>query len=234
MDDFERELIESQEQRSQGWRDARCGKFTSSEVWKLLGEPRSKAAKEAGGWSDTAMTYIKTKVAEELTGLVHESGPAYPVVWGEEQEENAKAFFTNKTGLKVKTTGFIAFTEECGGSPDGRVNDDQLIEIKSPFNSTNQVEYLSWKTQYDIRENKPEYWWQMQANMLFAKANLCLFIAYDPRMNKDEHKMKIIEVFPLIDDQQFLLDRIEKAIETKKKILSNLNLSAQPLNITTS
>lgn len=228
MDQFERELIEAQEQRSQGWRDARAGKFTGSEVWKLLTDPRSKAAKEAGEWSETAMTYIKTKVAEELTGLVHETGPAYPVVWGEEQEEHAKAFFETVTGKTIKKAGFIAFTEHSGVTPDGYV-DESVCEIKCPYNSTNHVEYLTWRSYHDIRESKPEYWYQMQTEMMFAKKNSGLFISFDPRMIKDEHKLKILEVFPVVEDQQLILERIERAIKTKIQIISSLNVKLEDL-----
>lgn len=223
MDQFEKELIEAQEQRSQQWRDARAGKFTGSEIWKLLTEPRSKAAREAGEWSETAMTYIKTKVAEELTGQVHETGPAYPLVWGEEQEENAKAFYETMYGQKIKNAGFIAFTDHSGCTPDGYVG-ESVVELKAPYNSTNHVEYLTWKSWLDLKEVKPEYWYQMQTEMLFAKKQKGLFISYDPRMIKDEYKMKVIEVFPVIDDQQLILDKIELAIKTKLSIIEGISI----------
>jgi hypothetical protein len=221
MDQFEKELIEAQEQRSNQWRDARVGKFTGSEVWKLLTEPRTKAAKEAGDWSDTAMTYIKTKVGEELTGMIHETGPAYPLVWGEEQEENAKNFYETRFEQKIRKAGFIAFTDHSGCTPDGYVG-NSVVELKCPYNSTNHVEYLTWQNYLDLKDNKPEYWYQIQTEMLFAKMNKGLFISFDPRMIKDEHKMKVIDVFPDVDDQQLILDRIEKAIKTKISIIENL------------
>lgn len=221
MDQFEKELIEAQEQRSTQWRDARAGKFTGSEIWRLMGEPKTKAAKEAGEWSDTAMTYIKTKVAEELTGQVHETGPAYPLVWGEEQEENAKAFYKTMYGQEIKKAGFIAFTDHSGCTPDGYVL-DSVVELKAPYNSANHVEYLTWKSYLDLKDIKPEYWFQIQTEILYTKKPKGLFISYDPRMILDEHKMKIIEVYPDIDDQQKILDRIERAIKTKLSIIEDI------------
>lgn len=221
MDQFEKELIEAQEQRSNQWRDARVGKFTGSEVWKLLTDPRTKAAKDAGDWSETAMTYIKTKVAEELTGMIHETGPAYPLVWGEEQEENAKNFYEARFEQKIRKAGFIAFTDHSGCTPDGYVG-NSVVELKCPYNSTNHVEYLTWLNYLDLKDNKPEYWYQIQTEMLFAKTNKGLFISYDPRMIKNEHKMKVIDVFPDVDDQQRILERIEKAIKTKIAIIEGL------------
>lgn len=216
MDQFEKELIEAQEQRSNQWRDARAGKFTGSEIWKLLTDPRTN--KE---WSETALTYIKTKVAEELTGLVHETGPAYPLVWGEEQEENAKAWYKNLYGIEIKKAGFLAFTDHSGCTPDGYAG-ESVCELKCPYNSANHVEYLTWKSWIDLKENKPEYWYQIQTEILFSKRSKGLFISYDPRMIKDEHKMKVIEVFPGVEDQQRILDRIEKAIQKKIAIISGL------------
>lgn len=221
MDQFEKEVIEAQEQRSSQWRDARAGKFTGSEVWKLLTDPRTNKAKEAGAWSETAMTYIKTKVAEELTGLVHETGPAYPLVWGEEQEESAKSWYKNLYGVEIKRAGFIAFTDHAGVTPDGYAG-ESVAELKCPYNSANHVEYLTWKSWVDLKENKPEYWYQIQTEILFSKKPKGLFISYDPRMILDVHKMQVIEVFPDTDDQQRILDRIDKAIKTKIQIIKGL------------
>lgn len=217
MDQFDRELAEAAQQRSQAWRDIRAGKFTASEIWKLMGDPRSKAAKEAGEWSETAQTYINTKVAEELTGQVHQASSAYPMVWGEDTEPLAKEHFTIITGKEVKHSGFKIFNLHAGGSPDGFV-DDGLIEIKCPFNSGNHVEYLKLVKGIEIRESYPEYWWQMQANLLFNSKNLCYFAAFDPRF-PEAQKMKIVEVHAHPEDQNRMAVRLHKAIDTKLEIL---------------
>jgi hypothetical protein len=220
LDAFEIELAEAAQQRSQAWRDIRAGKFTASENYKLMGEPRSKAAREAGEWSDTAMTYINTKVAEEMTGQVHQNSAAYPMVWGEDMEPLAKEHFTKVTGEEVRYSGFKMFNPHAGGSPDGFVW-DALIEIKCPFNSANHIEYLKLLKGIEIKEAYPEYWWQMQTNMLFNDMDRCYFVAFDPRF-PEKQKMKIVEVYKDVDDQMRFVKKLTLAIEEKLRLIKLL------------
>lgn len=222
MDAFDSALLDASEQRDEVWRDARCGKFTASEIWKLMTEPQSKADKESGKWSKTALTYINTKVAEELTGQVHQNSNAYPLVWGEEQEPFAKGILEQRTGLKVDKCTFIPFTDHSGGSPDGLIGDNAILEIKCPYNSSNQVEYLQVKSVKDIKETWPEYYWQCQMNMLFSKRTHCYFVTYDPRFNDEKLMLRVVEFDAEPEDQNRCLKKIEKAIEKKLEIIKSL------------
>lgn len=222
MDEFEKALLEVSEQRDEVWRDARCGKFTASEIWKLMTEPQSKADKEAGNWSKTALTYIHTKVAEELTGQVHQNSNAYPLVWGEEQEPNAKVQLEMRTGLRVTKCTFIPFTDHSGGSPDGLIGDNSILEIKCPYNSSNQIEYLLVKDMADIKKVWPEYYWQCQMNMLFSNRSHTYFVTYDPRFTDEKHILRVIEFDAVPEDQDLCLKRLEKAIETKLAVIASL------------
>lgn len=222
MDDFEKALLDVSEQRDEVWRDARCGKFTASEIWKLMTDPQSKADKDAGNWSKTALTYIHTKVAEELTGQIHQNSNAYPLVWGEEQEPVAKQVLEHKTGLQVTKCTFIPFTDHSGGSPDGLIGENSILEIKCPYNSSNQVEYLLVKDVVGIKKVWPEYYWQCQMNMLFSKRTHCYFVTYDPRFTNEKHILKVIEFDAEPEDQNLCLQRIEKAIATKLEIIESL------------
>lgn len=219
MDAFDLELAEASGQRTQAWRDVRAGKFTASEIHKLMGDPRSKAAKEAGEWSDAANTYINTKVAEELTGHC-EQARSNAIEWGEELEPVAKEYFTLITGKPVKFAGFKIFNQHAGGSPDGFI-DGGIIEIKCPYNSGNQVEYLKLTKGIEIQAEYPEYWWQMQANMLFNSVNMCLFVTFDPRF-PEKQKMHIVEVHADLDDQNRMAKRLHLAIEHKLNLIKKL------------
>lgn len=224
MDQFEIELAEAAEQRSQVWRDIRAGRFTASEYHKLFTEPRSKADKEAGRWSDTSLTYIKTKVAEDLTGQVHVSSSAMPLVYGEEMEAEAKEFYEAQYGEKIDFCGFKTYTQHAGGSPDGLIGDTGLAEIKCPFNSANQVEYLMLRSAMDLYEFKPEYFIQIQCNLLFTGREYGNFIAYDPRFKLNRHKMTVIKI--LKDEQwhEAIQKKLEKAVEEKLKLIATLEL----------
>lgn len=216
MDDFDKALIEAQEQRSNAWRDARCGKFTASEIWKLMTNPRSKSE----AWSQMAMTYINTKVAEEITGYIHQSSPAYPLVYGEEQEPIAKQVLQNKFGYKIERAGFVAFTDHSGGTPDGYI-DGKLLEIKCPYNPSNHIEYLMLETAEDLLDFKPENYYQCMANMLFSKKESCLLVSYDGRF-PEEKQIKVLEFNADPEVQNTILQRLEGAIELKLQLVKKL------------
>lgn len=222
MDAFDIALAEASGQRTQAWRDIRAGKFTSSQMYRLMSDPRSKAAKEAGEFSEDGETYINQKVAEELTGQIHDTGTANSLEWGTDMEPMAKEHFTKVTGKEVSYAGFKLFTEYCGGSPDGYVNGEPaIIEIKCAFNSGNHVEYLKLKKGIELQTEYPKIWWQVQANMKFTDMAMCYFIAFDPRF-PEKQKMKIVEVHAHKEDQDRMLVRLLRAIEVKIKLIESL------------
>lgn len=220
LDAFDLELAEAHGQRTQEWRDIRAGKFTASQMYRIMGEPRGKLAREMGEWSEPAYNYINSRVAEELTGQMGDPTGAAATEWGTDLEPVAKEHFTKVTGKSVSYAGFKIYNEHVGGSPDGFVDHD-LIEIKCPYNSGNQVEYLKLRKGIEIQEAYPEYWWQMQSNMLFNASAICYFASFDPRF-PEKQKMKIVEVYAHKEDQERLKIRIEKAIESKKKLIELL------------
>jgi hypothetical protein len=220
LDAFELELAEASGQRTEAWRDIRAGKFTASEIYKLMGEPRSKAAKDAGEWGDEATTYINTKVAEHMTGQVHPSATANSLEWGTDMEPVAKEHFTIVTGKIVEFAGFKIYNQHAGGSSDGHVG-DFLIEIKCPFNSGTHVEYLKLKKGIEIQFEYPKIWWQIQSNLLFNDKAMSYFAAFDPRF-PEKQKMKILEVYADKDSQEKILLRLNKAIDAKLKLIEQL------------
>lgn len=220
LDAFDLELAEAHGQRTQEWRDIRAGKFTASEMWRLMGNPRSKEAKEAGEWSDEAVTYINIKVAEEITGQIHESGSAASLEWGANWESVAKTHFTKLTGKPVYEAGFKTYNAHAGGSIDGDA-DGPIIEIKCPYNSGNHVEYMKLVKGIELQTAFPKIWWQVQSNLLFNSKPMCYFISFDPRF-PDKQKMKIVEVYSHKEDQERLKVRIDKAIESKKALIQLL------------
>ena len=62
------EIIELADQSTDMWDKVRLGKFTASTMFKLMSEPKSKEAKEAGELSEGAKTHVIEKVAEDKTG----------------------------------------------------------------------------------------------------------------------------------------------------------------------
>lgn len=229
MDEFDKALIEAQEQKSETWHDIRAGRFTSSEMHKLLGDPRSKEAKERGEWNDAAETYIHTKVAEQLTGLTHSvsNQGTGPLAWGEDNEPIAREYYQTQVldilGLTVTKAGFTVYGDHAGGSPDGFVGDDALLEIKCPYNPANQIDYLKMKTVSDLKKLHPEYWTQCQSNLIFTKRKSGIFIAFDPRFKIRKQIMNELEFGIDNERQDLILTRLEKAIITKLEIVNSLS-----------
>lgn len=207
------------EQNTVEWERIRIGRFTSSENWKLIVEPKEKSKKI----SETTNTYIMEKVAEVMTGQCKQQSYAFPLVYGKENEPIAREYFAEKTGFAVETVGFFPYTDHAGGSPDGVVNDNAILEIKCPYDSKVQLEYLMLTDQWDLKRNFREHYWQMQNNMLFTGKELGHFVAFDPRMTNEKHKMVHIEVKAVPDEQQLIIEKIGMVVEEKLKLIKLLS-----------
>lgn len=209
------------EQGSDEWNQARIGRFTASEMWKLITPPKTKEAKEAGKLSETALTYINVKVAETLTGQAKTSSYAYPLVFGKEQEPIAIEAFCKKTGYSYEPIGFVEFGQHSGGSPDGVINETEIIEVKAPWAIETQLDYLMLTDQWDLKRLKPDYYWQCMSNLLFTMKEKCHFVAYDHRYPEDKQIVHII-INPVSSDFDIITTAIEKGVKMKLEILNLL------------
>lgn len=229
------------EQGTPEWDQVRIGRFTSSEMYRLM-EPAKREMTEAelkarpksgkgssaklvydySALSDAARTYINEKVAEVLTGQPKSQGYAFPLVWGSEHEDEAAEAFVAKTGLKIEKVGFFTYTDHAGGSPDRFVESDAILEIKCPYESVNQIKYLMLTDQFDVKREYFAYWVQCQANMLFTDRNLCHFCTFDPRMKDDKHKLTHIEIKADPEFHDLIRQKIVQATKEKLHIISLL------------
>jgi hypothetical protein len=224
-------------QGSDQWDQIRVGRFTSSELHRLMGaayremtaeelKARPKSGKGSSvkrievydQLSDAAETYIKQKVAETLVGFPNDNTYAYPLVYGKEMEPNAVEYFQNKVGLECKEIGFVAFGDHAGGSPDRELENGEILEVKCPYTIEMQIDYLMLTDQWDLKRLKPDYWWQCQGNLLFTNAKKCHFVTYDPRY-PEKLKMAHIEVRPDEDAQNAIIKKLEAAVKRKLETL---------------
>jgi hypothetical protein len=192
-------------------RKQRCGKFTGSEIHKIMG---------AKGMGKTGETYVYEKAAEFLTGI-----PAQPEFksaatdWGNEHEDEARQYFESATGLKLKTSGTLE-NEFIAGTPD-RLLEDTGFEIKCPYNSGNHLKNLSMKNAADLLYLRPEYYWQCVAYMWLTGLNKWKFCSYDPRF-KEEKRMLILNLDLNEAHLQALKDRVTEAKNLFNSILTAL------------
>jgi len=194
------------------WLQQRCGKITASEVWKLMEKGRNGEYFGKG-----AKTYIKQKVAEILTLEIVNGGRSNMVAmeWGSAHEFEAVQRFEKEKGLSVDYYGganpkFFELDEFSGGSPDG-LTEDAIIEVKCPFNSGEHISHLELQTDMDLLDYAPEYYWQMQMNMLVCKKSKGWFISFDGRFADDKLQIHIIEVPANEENINKLKERINEA-----------------------
>lgn len=186
------------------WQAERLGKFTSSRIGALMTSGRRKDK----FFGDTAENYIYEKVAELMTGVPHYTPETRAMEWGNEHEAEAIEKYNEVAEVKADAMGktFIKFNDMCGGSPDGFVGDNAIIEIKCPYNSAKHI-----KT-FITGEIDKNYLYQCQGNMLFSGRDWCDFVSYDPRM-PESMRLKIIRIEKDEEICNAILERIEKATE---------------------
>jgi exodeoxyribonuclease (lambda-induced) len=218
-------------QNSIAWDKIRLGKFTGSGISSLMTDPRTKADKEAGKWSQTADKYIIGKAMEVITGQSNDDAYGRAIDWGNEWEEVALRKVQvaiqspdHETELKPS---FKLFNDFTGCSPDalmyhGELNIKVGVEVKCPFNSVNHYmhsQVVDAQSLYDINE---DYYWQVQLNMLTFNRTHWIFASFDPRM--PEHRMLHHAVIEFQSERMTdLLERIERADAYRKEIVQKWN-----------
>lgn len=218
-------------EQTSNWQLERLGKFTASEINRLMGKGRGKDEY----FGKDALTYIKTKLAEIITqepSTMLEGMAA--IEWGNSNELDAVLSFEQAKKLKVEYFGkanpkFIPYEKHsdwAGGSPDGFASDESVIEVKCPYNSTHHITHLLISTAEDLKKEKPEYYGQLQFNMLCSGKKNGWFISYDPRCLNYKLRLHVISV-PF--DQQYcdeLEERISEAVKMLSVYLDCINPSA--------
>lgn len=205
------------------WKGERLGKFTASEIGKLMVKGRSKDQY----FGDGAMTYIESRAAEILTQEpVTDLEGMKAIEWGNTHEPEAAALFAEKF------PGFIYYGKEnskffpyepvklwAGGSPDGVIPGKAGAEFKCPENTTHHIKYWRMKVGTDLKETKPIYYGQVQFNMMCTGLDLWYFVSYDPRPLERGVRMKILEVpYDKVYCKE-LDERLKRAVDELRTIL---------------
>jgi len=168
------------EQRSEEWRKQRHGKFSASEIYKLMGK---------ASLGKTGKSYAIDKAIEQLYGEVDENFVSYDMERGIELEPLAFAKFKELMSLQfieVENCGFFNLLNDAGASPDGLVGNKAVLEIKCPKPSTHD----------DALDNRiPEYYLdQIQHQLLVSKCDMAFYFSYRPE--RTDKPYAVIEVYP--------------------------------------
>lgn len=206
------------DQRSFEWHDLRKGKFTASQIYRLMG---------LKGIGKTGESYVMEKVAEEL-GAEMPLVSTFAMDRGTEMEPYAKLHYMKAFDCKISPCSFIIapWCDQAGASPDGIIKksgSQKLIEIKCPYNPVNHIQNLMIKTMDELKNQRSEYYWQMQMQMAVMEIPVCDFVSYYPDINED-FRMIAITIEANWKDILLLKQRIYDAVEMKKKILERVKL----------
>lgn len=187
---YHRDLIQGSEE----WHAARCGVLTASEM-KLIITPTLKVAS-----NDKERAHMWELLAQRITRYVEPSYISDDMLRGQEDEIEARALYA-KHYAPVEDCGFITNDEwgfTIGGSPDGLVGDDGMIECKSRRQKF-QVETIV------SGEMPADYAIQVQTLLLISGRKWCDFISYSGGL-----PMVTIRVYPDERVQGAILDATEK------------------------
>ena len=209
------------EYRSEQWFQARAGKFTASDFYKVMAKPADKNAV----WSKTTLNYIRLKATEKYTSNYAFRPDCQATRWGTDNEPLAIKAFATATGFGIHETGFVCSKElsDVGATPDVIFTDSHgvraLAQIKCPFNNSYHSKYrekiLDCGT---LRKTKSAYFWQMQGEMWVTDTPYSYFVSFDKRYSMDErlHYVKISR-----DDTAIcvLKERLIKSIELRDDII---------------
>lgn len=203
----------------QDWMAQRCGKFTASEIYKLMGSGKKDY------FSLVAKTYISQKAAEILTLEPSNRPNTMAMDWGQSHEYEAYTKFKEMYGdceyFGGENPTFFKYSKYSGGSPDA-LGSDFVLEIKCPYNSSEHLNHWLYETGEDLKDGKPEYYWQVVANMIFTGKDKAIFVSYDPRF-EPEYQLKTLKISLNLDDACLLQERLREAEIHLDQLLNKIN-----------
>ena len=213
-------------QNDEKWENDRKGRFTGSDMHKLMGVGRSNSKKD---WdrpekiidlNETAKKYIYEKAKERQRDRVIKSYIGYNGTYGKICEALTKKKLLEKApGAEIKEHGFVEFIKGvAGASPDGEffpnLTPEKLSELKPHDTDFMKIESMALeiksamgtdpvylKFEKPFIEKHPDFW-QVQTEMLALKTAKCLYVVAEPSTDKYEPEIeyineKIIDASPL-------------------------------------
>jgi putative phage-type endonuclease len=167
--------MDSIEQGTEAWLEARRGKVTASRMVDVMSKGRGSAP------SITRQKYLVQLALERITETVADGYTNAAMQWGTDNEPQARAMYEFVKDVEVQQVGFVLHDhiEGTGASPDGLVAHDGMLEIKCPESHTH------WGT---LKGDPiaPRYIDQMQWQMECAGRAWCDFVSFDPRFPAEQ------------------------------------------------
>ena len=200
------------------WFAARVGKITASCFADAISVcSRKSGARDIGDPTAVAERYAADLAIERISGLQHGEPPkAWVLERGHQMEAAARMHYEARTGSFVTEAG-ICVTDDSlfGYSTDGLVDDDGLIEVKAPIDSSKIL--AMWQT-----GDTAEYDHQMQGGMWITGRKWCDFIMYVPDLaavGKDLFVKRVFRDDAFIDNMVERLAKFDALVQANVAIL---------------
>lgn len=217
---YEDEVLEFIDENDEDlkWKKDRLGNITGSNFGKLVVKDKK------GGYtlstSATAENLIYKIAWERLlksgnvsNGLGRLEINSKETNHGSDWESYARVLYENKSGSKVISDNkYFAKDEFIGGTPDGFVDEDGIIEIKCPYNGGNHL-----KTMLTGKIYNSEYEYQIQGYLWITGRQWCDFITYDPDL-VEGLQLNIIRV----ERDEEIISGIQKVMEMVKQKIKEI------------
>jgi putative phage-type endonuclease len=205
------------EQRSKEWFKIREGRFTASEIHRLLGKgglARTKQSINSFAFEKAVETLYGREDIELKSADIDRGVTLEPLAFNLFKELKEADF------LETIETGFHTFGEDAGASPDGLVSDNSNLEIKCPRRNKFFKIVAEGLPAID-----PKYYAQMQMQMLATKTEKSYFVNY--HLERGEELHHIIEV-PRDEKMIALIEkRVAEASEIKREFIEQIKKNAQ-------
>ncbi len=206
------------EQRSSEWFEARRGKFTASNISRLLGVFTHKKTK------DSINNFAFEKAVEEIYGIEEEGlYLSKDLQRGIDLEPMAFNLVKKLKGfefLTVSESTFIPYSDSSGASPDGYISNNTNLEIKCP--RRNKFFKVVANGHSEIT---PQYNAQMQMQMLCTGTDkTCFFNYYIENGIEYWHELIVERDEVLIN---LIKERIKIASEIKREFIEKINKNIQ-------
>lgn len=200
------------------WHIARLGKVTGSKLGKLVVKDTSNKSYKLSK-SKTASDLLYKIAWErflitESDGLNRLNVSSQSMQHGNDYELEAIQYFEETKNLKVKIGGykFETLNDFFGGTPDGYIGKDAIIEVKCPWNGGNHLKTLLTGEIYN-----DEHFYQIQGYMLLTGAKKCYYCTYDPDL-PEGIKLSVLE----IERDEEVIEAIRSIIDECKTIIVEL------------
>lgn len=206
------------------WKQFRIDYFTSSEIHRLMTEPKAKGELLSVG----AKTYVMEKVAEKIAT----PEPDYynsDMERGNEFEPIAVLKVAEYLGKSIDDDDFIYtsvggkiffYDEELGlgGTPDIIIKNLMDVELKVPKSKTH-LDYLLITDQEQLKKEIPKYYGQMQSNMFLTGSRKAMFGSFDDRFYNEKLHFHNLMIEYDSDYVNRMIEKVGYAKEMKNKML---------------